>query len=70
MEPRIDSLVRLIRGIPELDLHPGDTGTVRSMWFAPALVYEVEFHQRGSLCDVRSLLQAEQIESVDLRLDR
>ena len=67
MGPHIDSRVRLLQAIPELDLHPGDLGTVRSMWFAPALVFEVEFGCRGNSCDVRSLLQAKQIESAEQR---
>ena len=67
MEPRIDSRVRLLQAIPELDLHPGDLGTVRSMWFAPALIFEVEFGCRVNSCDVRSLLQAKQIESAEQR---
>ena len=62
MEPRIDSRVRLLQPIPDLDLHPGDIGTVRSTWFTPAVVYEVEFPGCGCSCGVRSLLQAEQIE--------
>jgi hypothetical protein len=65
MEPCIDSRVRLLQAIPELDLHHGDIGTVRSVWFAPARVFEVEFGGRRNSCDVRSLLQAKQIESVE-----
>jgi hypothetical protein len=67
MEPRIDSCVRLLQPVPDLDLHPGDIGTVRSTWFSPAVMYEVEFAGCGCSCGVRLLLQAEQIESVEQR---
>ena len=67
MEPRVDSLVRLLQPIPDLGLQPGDIGTVRSMWCAPATIFEVEFSCRGSSCDVRTLVNALQIESVEQR---
>src|SRR4051794_7052776 len=41
--PHVDDLVRLNQDIPELELHSGELGIVRSTWFAPTVAYEVEF---------------------------
>jgi len=46
-QPHVDDFVRLTRDIPELSLHRGEIGVVRSTWFAPTLAYEVEFHPVG-----------------------
>ena len=35
--------VQLMRDVPELGLSRGETGTVCSIWCAPATAYEVEF---------------------------
>ena len=61
-QPSIDCLVRLTRDIPELELTRGEVGVVRSTWFAPAIAYEVEFHQVGNDYQTRALLLAEQLE--------
>ena len=45
--PRVDDVVRLTEDIPELALARGEVGVVRSTWFAPTVVYEVEFHEIG-----------------------
>ena len=42
-QPHIDDVVRLNQDIPELELQRGQTGVVRSTWFAPTVAYEVEF---------------------------
>lgn len=60
-QPRIDDFVRLTSDIPELSLHRGDVGVVRSTWFAPTTAYEVEFHPVGVPSQTRALLLAEQV---------
>jgi len=46
-DPIVDDVVQLRSDIPHLNLHKGDTGVVRSLWFAPAVAYEVEFATMG-----------------------
>lgn len=60
-QPQIDDFVRLTTDIPELALHRGDVGVVRSTWFAPTTAYEVEFHPVGLHNETRALLLAEQV---------
>ena len=59
--PHIDDFVRLTTDIPELALHRGDIGVVRSTWFSPTTAYEVEFHPVGLDSQTRALLLAEQV---------
>lgn len=61
-EPHVDDRVRLKRDIPDLSLHCGDVGVVRSVWFAPSCAYEVEFEATESEFRARALLGDEQIE--------
>lgn len=61
-KPTVDDFVRLVQDIPELSLHRGDVGVVRSTWFAPSVAYEVEFHQMGLSHETRALLMAEQVQ--------
>lgn len=61
-KPSVDDFVRLVQDIPELSLHRGDVGVVRSTWFAPSVAYEVEFHQMGLDHETRALLMAEQVQ--------
>jgi hypothetical protein len=61
-KPLIDDFVRLTTDIPELSLHRGSVGVVRSTWFAPSVAYEVEFHQIGHPHQTRALLMPEQVE--------
>ena len=63
--PHVDDFVRLTRDIPELALNRGEIGVVRSTWFAPAVAYEVEFHQIGHDIQTRALLMAEQLQVED-----
>ena len=63
--PHVDDFVRLMTDIPELALTRGEVGVVRSMWFAPTIAYEVEFHQIGHDYQTRALLLAEQVEVED-----
>lgn len=61
--PHVDDFVRLTIDIPELSLHRGDVGVVRSTWFAPATAFEVEFHPiDGMSAETRALLMAEQVQ--------
>ncbi len=64
-QPHVDDYVRLTQDIPELALSRGEIGVVRSMWFAPCVAYEVEFHQIGHDYQTRALLQAEQVQVED-----
>ena len=61
-QPHIDDFVRLTRDIPELSLHRGEVGVVRSTWFAPSSCFEVEFHPCGLDSETRALIMAEQLE--------
>ena len=63
--PHVDDFVRLTTDIPELSLHRGDVGVVRSTWFAPTTAYEVEFHPVGFSSQTRALLLAEQVQVED-----
>ncbi len=60
--PRIDDWVRLKTDIPELCLHRGEVGVVRSTWFSPMTAYEVEFKEVGLGNATRALLMEEQVE--------
>jgi hypothetical protein len=61
-KPHVDDFVRLMDDIPELALHRGEVGVVRSTWFAPSTAYEVEFHQVGLAHETRALLLPEQLQ--------
>lgn len=65
--PEIDDVVRIRLDLPELALHRGDVGIVRSKWFAPSFAYEVEFtsDEDGSTRSTRALLLPEQIVTSD-----
>ena len=60
-EPHVDDTVRLICDLPDLSLQRGQVGVVRSMWCAPLVAYEVEFHV-GLDHDTRALVMAEQLQ--------
>ncbi len=59
--PHVDDRVVLIQDIPELELTKGEHGVVRSMWCAPYMAFEVEFHPPGRDFQTRCLLAAEQV---------
>jgi hypothetical protein len=63
--PHVNDTVRLTKDVPELLLHRGEVGIVRSTWFAPAVAYEVEFRQSGAVGLMLALLRDEQIEVED-----
>ena len=58
----IDQRVRLLRDVPELDLHEGDVGVLCSTWFSPQTAYEVEFVRAGLNMKTRALLLEGQIQ--------
>ncbi len=58
----VDDFVRLRQDVPYLSLQRGTIGVVRSMWFAPHVAYEVEFHPVGFSHETRALLAEEQLE--------
>ncbi len=58
-QPHVDDIVRLNQDIPELELQRGQTGVVRSTWFAPTVAYEVEFGLSGA--NKRALLLERQV---------
>jgi hypothetical protein len=60
-DPTVDDVVRLKSDIPHLNLHKGDRGIVRSLWFAPATAYEVEFTLLGLDERTRAVLLREQV---------
>lgn len=61
-QPHPNDFVRLVKDVPELALHRGEIGIVRSTWFAPIETYEVEFHPVAGDTTTRTLLRAEQVE--------
>jgi hypothetical protein len=60
--PTVDDVVRLKRDVPYLNLRKGDTGVVRSLWFAPREAYEVEFKSVGLDDATRTVLLREQVD--------
>jgi hypothetical protein len=57
--PHVDDFVLLNQDIPELELHRGERGVIRSTWFAPTVAYEVEFDRPGD--SKRALLLERQV---------
>ncbi len=64
-QPHVNDLVRLLHDVPQLSLHRGTVGVVRSTWFAPDEAYEVEFDTPDPGSQTRALLRAEQVEVED-----
>ena len=64
-QPHVDDFVRLTQDVPELALIRGEVGVVRSMWFAPSLAYEVEFHHVGQDIQTRAVLMPGQLRVED-----
>jgi hypothetical protein len=62
-QPHVDDVVRLNQDIPELELQRGQTGVIRSTWFAPTVAYEVEFGDMGAA--KRALLLERQVTVED-----
>jgi uncharacterized protein DUF4926 len=60
-EPIINDFVRLTCDLPDLSLHRGQVGVVRSTWCAPLTAYEVEFHI-GLDSEERALVMPEQLQ--------
>ena len=61
-QPDIDDVVRLTHDVPNLYLHRGEVGVIRSKWFAPAPAFEVEFGTPGLGSKIRAVLLAEQLQ--------
>ncbi|MBC8096234.1 MAG: DUF4926 domain-containing protein [Akkermansiaceae bacterium] len=59
--PEIDDHVCLTQDLPERALFRGESGVVLCQWFAPDLVFEVEFNATGLAQPVRALVAANQI---------
>ena len=74
--PHVDDVVRLNQDIPELELHRGQTGVVRSTWFAPTVAYEVEFdfssdhHAKRALLLERQVTVEKALFDFDTNVDR
>lgn len=64
-QPNVDDLVQLMKDIPDLSLHAGEIGVVRSIWFAPEKAYEVEFQSAANPICLRALLMTHQIMLCD-----
>ncbi|HMO26422.1 MAG TPA: DUF4926 domain-containing protein [Tepidisphaeraceae bacterium] len=64
--PEVNDIVRIRADLPDLQLHRGDSGVVRSLWCSPRTAYEVEFRLHdGHHSVARALLSVEQIECDD-----
>jgi hypothetical protein len=61
-KPIINDRVRLICEIPQMSLHAGETGIVRSIWMAPRDCYEIEFASHESEPPDRCVVPADLIE--------
>ena len=60
------SPVRLLKDLPELSLHVGDIGVVRSSWHYPTIAYEVEFGEASqSSRGTKVLLLDGQVQSAN-----
>ena len=60
-QPHVDDFVRLTCDIPDLSLHRGQIGVVRSTWCEPLTAYEVEFNV-GLTDETRALVMGEQLQ--------
>jgi len=65
-QPHVDDVVRLNQDIPELELTRGQTGVIRSTWFAPTVAYEVEFDFSDAVHAKRALLLERQVTIEDV----
>ena len=65
-QPSLNDRVRLTRSIPTLWLDRGQVGSIRSVWSSSPGFYEVEFRKRGESCAVRALVEADQLEVIEV----
>jgi hypothetical protein len=65
-QPSLNDRVRLTRSLPTLWLQRGDVGSIRSVWSSSPAFYEVEFRKAGESCAVRALVEADQLEVIDV----
>ncbi len=54
--PTVDDHVRLTHDVPDLSLQRGQVGVVCSLWFAPAIAYDVEFESPDNSGHIRAML--------------
>ena len=64
--PSLNDRVRLTQSIPTLWLKRGDVGSIRSVWSSSPGFFEVEFHKDGESCAVRALVEADQMEVIEV----
>jgi len=64
--PCLNDRVRRTHSIPTLWLQRGDVGSIQSIWFSSPGFYEVEFHKAGDSCAVRALVEADQLEVIEV----
>jgi hypothetical protein len=60
-DPRVNECVKLKQDIPELGLHRGEVGFVRSVWLKPSDAYEVEFQRKSQGFRTLAVLMHSQI---------
>ena len=65
-QPSPNDRVRLTRPIPTLWLDRGEVGSIRSVWSSSPGFYEVEFHKAGESCAIRALVEADQVEVIEV----
>jgi hypothetical protein len=65
-QPSPNDRVRLTQSIPTLWLKRGDVGSIRSVWSSEPGFYEVEFQKAEESCAVRALVEADQLEVVEV----
>jgi hypothetical protein len=58
----VNDRVRLTREVPELSLHVGDVGVVRSIWFSPEDFCQIEFPSHETEPPDRCLVPARLVE--------
>ena len=69
-QPSPNDRVRLTQSIPTLWLRRGDTGSIRSIWSSSPDWYEVEFRKARESCAVRALVEADQLEVIEVAPDQ
>jgi hypothetical protein len=57
-------LVRLRQPAPALWLPRGEMGVVQNSFVCPSVAYEVEFHPRGRIGTVTTLVSREQVDAL------
>ena len=63
--PSVHDTVRLVRDVPQCELHRGDVGFLYDVSCHPLPIYEVEFPRHEPVLSYRILLLEDQIEATD-----